>query len=278
MKKRIHLTVLAAGIVFLGIGLGVANRATAGGSSIQSRMTLSVLSDTITVKLAVTNTGNEDGRKIRAVLYIFGRTLESEPLDRLETGKSHTFFFDFPVPGDRRGQFAFVGEVFFHDAALTRYSALSAGTFLLRNQYPSVIIGRSPGVTLDKKGRITVHVKNTSPRPRTVTAGLYLPYALLADQTEKRFQIHANEETTVSFDLKYRYDLGGAVYPLFCVLEYEDNENRQVSLVRSVARITEPKDWFLKTRWYWLSGFGGIAVVWILYFFLGTARKCQHLS
>ena len=255
------------------IGLSHANPVEAGGISIRSRMTLSVLSDKITVKLEASNTGDESGKKIHAVLKIFDRIFESQTLDRLDAGKSHTFFFDVAVPDKRNGQFAFIGEVVFHDANLHPFSALSAGTFLFRNRYPSLIQGRCPGMSFEKKERFTVYVKNTSPRPQTVKATLFVPYALTAVEKEKQFQIKANDETTVEFEIKYRYDIGSAVYPFFCVLEYEEKENHHASLVQSTARIMEPKNWFTKTRWYWLAGLGGIGVAWTVFFVLLIIKR-----
>lgn len=236
-------------------------------------MTLSVLSDRITVKLEASNTGDEAGKKIRAVLHIFDHILKSQTFNRLDAGKSHTFFFDVAVPEDRHGQFAFIGEVVFHDDNLHPFSAISAGTFLLRNKYPSLIQGRCSDISFEKKGPLTVYVKNTSPRPQTVKATLYLPYALMAIEKEKRFRIKANDETPVNFELKYRYNIGSAVYPFFCVLEYEEKENHHASLVQSTARIMEPKNWFTKTRWYWLAGLGGICVAWTVFFFMGTIKR-----
>jgi len=268
------IRVVLAACLVIGLSQGLsANRVEAGGISIRSRMTLSVLSDRITVKLEASNTGDEAGKKIRAVLHIFDYILKSKTFDRLDAGKSHTFFFDVTVPEDRHGQFAFIGEVVFHDDNLHPFSAISAGTFLLRNKYPSLIHGRCSDISFEKKGRFTVYVKNTSPRPQTMKATLYLPYALMALEKEKRFRIKANDETPVNFELKYRYNIGSAVYPFFCVLEYEEKENHHASLVQATARIVEPKNWFTKTRWYWLAGLGGIGVAWTVFFVLLSIKR-----
>jgi hypothetical protein len=250
------------------IGITHANRAEAQGISIRSRMTLSVLSDRITVNLEAINAGDAAGRKIHAVLRIFDRILKSPPLDRLDAGKSHTFFFTAAIPENRRGQFAFIGEVIFHDNDLHPFSAVSGGTFLLKNRYPSLIHGRCPDLSFEKEKRFTVYVKNASPRPQTVKATLYLPNALVALETEKRFKINANEETGVVFEIKYRYHSGSAVYPFYCALEYEQNQNHHASLVQSSARIMEPADWYAETRWYWLAGLGGICLIWMGYPFM----------
>jgi hypothetical protein len=250
------------------IWLSPTDRAEAQGISIQSRMTLSVLSDRITVNLEAINAGDEAGRKIHAVLRIFDRILKSPPLDLLDAGKSHTFFFTAAIPENRRGKFAFIGEVIFHDNSLHLFSAVSAGTFLLKNRYPSLIHGRCPDLSFEKEKRFTVYVKNTSPRPQTVKATLYLPNALVAVETEKHFQIKANEETGVAFEIKYRYHSGSAVYPFYCALEYEENQNHHASLVQSAARIMEPADWYAETRWYWLAGLGGICLIWMGYPFI----------
>ena len=238
------------------------SKADGGVITLRVKMTLSVAGDRVSVKADATNTGTDPVRKVQAVLHIFDRSFTSETLERIDVKQSRSFSFDVSIPEGKQGRFPFVGEIFFHDSNLNTLSALSAGLFQLKSRYPPGLTGRATPLTLSREGTLRVQIANPLPRPQICKATLYLPHALAASDRQKQIPLEAHKETAIEFQVKNRYGYGGANYPIFCVLEYEENSHHNAVLVRAAVRIKEPINWFVRTRWYWLGGLAVILMGW----------------
>ncbi len=237
-------------------------KALAGNLSIRMRMTLSIVSDTIKVKVDATNHGTEPAHKLCAYLHIFEQSLASEILDRLKVHETRSFYFKVPIPSGKRGRFPFIGEVFFHDANRHPFSALSCAVFNLKCKSHSYLTGHVPDMSIGGKGNLSLLITNLTSFPRKCTATLYLPHGLTTPKRQKNLQLDPYGKRKADFLLKNRYGIGGATYPVFCTIEYDEKGINHVEIVRSTVRIKECQNWFVKTRWYWLCGMVPIVLWW----------------
>lgn len=243
-------------------------KAYAGTLTIRMQTTISVASDFINAEIAATNTGTESAHNLRAFFYLFDRFFESEVLDLLEVRQTRSFHFKIPVQPGKRGRFAFVGEVLFHDANLHPFSALSCATFNLKSKTISNLTGHPPDLTIKEKGILSLQITNLASWPRLCTATLYLPHGLTTSVKYKELRLDPYGIRKTDFPLKNRYRIGSASYPVFCTLEYEERGMHHAEIVRSTIYVKECQNWFLKTRWYWLGGVVSLLLVWIgLWFF-----------
>jgi len=238
-------------------------KAYAGTLTMQMQTTISVASDLINAEIVATNTGTEPAHNLRAFLHIFDRSLESEVLEILEVRQTRSFHFKISLPSGKRGRFALVGEVLFHDANLHPFSALSCAAFNLKNKTISYLTGHAPDLTIKEKGNLSLQVTNLASCPRTYTATLYLPHGLTTSARHKDLRIDPYGIKKTDFPLKNRYGIGGASYPVYCTLEYEERGIHHAEIVRSTIYVRECKNWFLKTRWYWLGGLVSLILGWI---------------
>lgn len=241
----------------------VCENACAGTLTIRMQTTISVASDFINAEIATTNTGTEPAHNVYAFLHIFDRFLESEVLDILEVRQTRSFYFKISHPPGKRGRFPFVGEVLFHDANHHPFSALSCATFNLKSKSISYLTGHAPDLTIKERGNLSLQITNLASCPRTCTATLYLPHGLTTSVRHKDLQLDPCDRRKVDFLLKNRYGIGGASYPVFCTLEYEEKGIHHAEIVRSTIYVKEYKNWFLKTRWYWLGGMVLLLLGWI---------------
>jgi len=235
----------------------------AGTITIDLKMTVSVASGRLSIKMDAVNSGSEDARHVRSVLHVFDQSFTAAKLDTLTVQTVRSFHFDIPIPRQTRGLFPYVGELVFHDANMHPFSAVSAGTFKYRNSFSPEVTGTVKPVTLDRTGALQVEVINNGMRPYDLTATLCLPKALETSNRRLQFRAGAREKTFIEFPLTDRYGTGGSTYPVFCILEYDVNAHHQTVLLSSEVRIPQSQNWFVQTRWYWLAGLGGIAVIWI---------------
>lgn len=204
---------------------------------------------------------------------MLNQTLTSETQDRMDIHQTRSFNFEKPLPFGKLGQFPFVAEVFYADANLHPFSALSAGIFQIKSRISPKIYGRSSNLWIEEKGDLLVRVVSNLNSSKSVLATLYLPHALRTPIKRKRFQIDAQDEITVEFLLNNRYRISGANYPVFCILEYDEKEHHTV-IVRSQVRIKEPVNWFVKTRWYWIAGIVPMVLTWAV---IGLRRAGNEL-
>ncbi len=225
-------------------------------------MTLSVADERVRVLLEAENKGNESAERVKAVLHIFGGAVEAQPIDRIDAGNKTSFAFELPLPKEKTGRFPFVGEVFFHDHRMNPYSALTAGTFPAAGGSKPGISARASYIAVATRGTLKIIVTNRLGSVQPLKATLFLPYALTASRLEQEIQAEPGKQSAVEFELSNRCGIGGARYPIFCVLEYDENGAPNTVLVQSLVTIKEPENWFVRTRWYWLWGFFGILGVW----------------
>ena len=238
--------------------------ANAGELTINVKMTLSVVSDRIEIRVTATNIGNEATHQIESSLSIFDQSLKSEVLERLDVQQDHSFLFEVFRPVNKRGVFPFVGEVRSHDAKLYPYSALAAGTFKLDSKFFAGLTAEVRDLTIKKKETLAIHVTNLSKDPKNVNASLYLPQALITPKKHKYLRLGSNGKSVIEFPVQNRFGKGGATYPVFCVLKYNDHGHHQAVILRSKIRLDEPKNWFNVTHWYWFAGLVPISLFWVV--------------
>jgi len=270
---RKALLLIRVGLIFYFFSAITTGKTFAGIISIQMRMSHSFVSDRINVRIDATNRGTESAQNLRAFLYIFNRTLTSQVLDRLEKEETRSFNFEIPKPDDKRGRFAFTGEILFHDANNHPFSALSCNTFNIGYNPPSQFKGNIPHLTVEKKGTVRVQVVNLTSRTRTSRIFLRLPHGLYAPVNPKSLKFDPYAEKEVNFQIENRYGISAATYPFFCIIEDKSGKVHYAEILRSTIQVKEFKNWFRQTKWYWLAGIVPIILCWIVV--LSFRRKTQ---
>lgn len=270
---RKALLLIRVGLIFYFFSAITTGKTFAGIITIQIRMTHSFASDRIKVRIDATNRGTESAQNLRAFLYIFNRTLTSEVLDRLKKEETHSFDFEIPKPDDKRGRFAFTGEVLFHDANNHPFSALACNTFNIRYNPSPQFTGHIPHLTVKEKGKLRIQVINLTPGNRTSRVLLRLPHGLISPVNPKSLKLGPYGKSEVNFQIENRYGIGAATYPFFCILEDKSGKVHYAEILRSTIQVKEFKNWFHQTKWYWLAGIVPIILCWIVV--LSFRRKTQ---
>jgi len=201
---RKALLLIRVGLIFYFFSVITTGKTFAGIITIQIRMTHSFVSDRIKVRIDATNRGTKSAQNLRAFLYIFNRTLTSEVLDRLKKEETHSFDFEIPKPTEKRGRFAFTGEVLFHDANNHPFSALACNTFNIRYNPSPQFTGYIPHLTVKEKGKLRIQVINLTPGNRTSRVLLRLPHGLISPVNPKFLKLGPYGKSEVNFQNQKR--------------------------------------------------------------------------
>lgn len=237
----------------------------AGTLSLQMDLRPIVASNRIDVSIKATNHGTEAAYKIHAVLKIFGKSFSSDILKKLETGAGYTFRFKMAVPAGIKGTFPLIGEIVFHDAGQQPYSALAGAPLELNGPQKSNLAGIPRNPFIDKNRNFHLRVINPAPRLREITATLYLPLSLDTDKNKQKLTLGPRSYREIDFSIKNRYGINAdATYPIYFTLEFDEDGMHQVHIITSAVQIVRDKNWFVKTRWYWLGGGIFILLGWIV--------------
>ena len=255
---------LKSGLFFICIYcLFIAGNALAGTITIRMQTTLTVSADRIEVLITAANLGTEPAHDLQAFLHIFDRSLASGITPRLDVGQTRSFRLHLPIPSAKKGHFPFIGEVLYHDANNQPFSALSCDVFHLKHKAVSELTGHVSNLTIKGSGKLSVQICNPLSRPLNCTATLHLPKGLATPLRQKYFAIDPNREKIIEFQVIDRYETESAVYPIFCALEYEEGGVHYSKILQSTVRIKAFKNWFKKTKWWWLAGVVPIVLMWL---------------
>lgn len=227
--------------------------ASAGVITLQTRMTLSVRNQTVSVVITARNTGTDAARNLRAVVCMAGCRTESAARPLLPVQETAIFSVNIDVPPGTCGAFPVIGKILFHDVARHAFEAVNVTTFHLgRKTDPglNVICGN---LSLALEGRLPVHIGNMSDSPRQCRVTLFAPRAVSVPQNRQTLWLRPKEEKNLEFRIRCREKFD-ACYPVFCTVEYDDSEIHYARTVRGTIRIERDENWFKKTRWYWLAG------------------------
>jgi len=254
---------IQSGILFLCLCCLIAGEKTfAATLTIRMQMTLTIITNQIKVRIVASNHGTEPAHDLQAFLNIFDRSLKSEVIDLLNVQQTQSFDFQVPIPPQKRGRFPVLGEVLYHDTRRHPFSALSCNTFHLKSNTTSDLTARAPDLTIKENGALSVRISNLSDSSHQCKAALYLPHGLSTPVRQKLFVLAPNGQSKVEFLLTNRYGIDGAVYPIFCILEYQNEGVNETIIVKSMVRIKQFLNWFKETKWFWLGGIVPIVLFW----------------
>jgi len=100
-----------------------------------------------------------------------------------------------------------------------------------------------------------------------------LPQSFNTPQYKKNVALSSRNFEHIDFPISYRYGINDASYPVFCVLEFDEDGIHHTALIRTTVQIVRSRNWFLRTRGYWLAGLPVILFGWIVAWRCGRAGR-----
>ena len=247
----------------------------AGTLTIQSQMSIQVFRSHIRVKVKISNHGKEPAYKTGVRLRVFDETWTSNFVNTLSINATEGFEFTPFISKSQKGRYPITAEVIFHDANRYPFSHISCTTFCVKQDTKSMIKGTANDISMTRTGNLILNVTNPEDKPKKVRVTLMIPRAFAADNRRIEFQLEKGEKSLV-FPINNYKALHGTQHNYFLLIEYEQNGMHYSCFAKGRININDLKNWFSKTRWYWLAGLGLWIFIWCLYCLIGKLKSRPH--
>lgn len=240
---------------------GAACPAFAGNLSIRIRAALVAENRLVKGTVEIANQGSEDALRLRMEILFPSGSVTFPELPRLNADESKTFSIEHPLGSIKHGTYPLPILVTFHDVNLYPFSALSCPTFSVGKESSGGIRYSSRPFTVGKEGTAVIDLENPESRSKVLTATLILPREFACPEKERKIFLGAFQRQSVPFNIVNRHALPEAAYPMFCLLQYDEEDLHHTGVCRMMTRVREGRNWFYRTRWVWFAVGGALVVL-----------------
>jgi hypothetical protein len=248
--RHIHpLTLLLAFFIWLCFYQALAS---GGIIQISTTTTAEVTGNLLKIKVTVTNSGSATSYDVQSHIIVFGEKKSSQLRGQLNRDQSETFFFEKTLQKIKKGRYPLITRVTFHDSNNYPFSAVSCTTLILKEDSGSDLLCSGDEVSIEKSGILRFSVQNRGQGTPTIQASLVLPDELSTPLPERVFLVEPDGEKTIIFEINNFSALSGARYPVFCILEYEVEDNHHAEVCESLVEMVDTENWFQRTQMFWL--------------------------
>jgi hypothetical protein len=229
-----------------------AGPATAGIIRIETQTSVTVADGILQVEVRATNKGDEPAREVHVHLMFSGKCLSRQGKDLLREGEPVTVFFrNIPSPA-KPGAYPLITRITFQDIKGHPFSAVSCTSVSIGQSAAPALECLGKAASISRDGLLRFDVKNSGSCSRNASATLVLPEELSTQIPRKDLVIEPGQEEVLLFEISNFSALVGAVYPVFCFLEYDSEDARYTEVGNGSVRIVKAENWFRRTRPLWL--------------------------
>jgi len=247
------------------LALVLAPALAAGGSiSISIAPTAEVKDGVLTVRVRVSNGGDEAAESVAPVLQTGESTTRAEARPSLGPGESMTSALSLQVGTLAPGRWPYRLAVDYTDANQYPFQALHVGLFTVGSAPPGkVAVSEIKAQPLSGSGTIRVHVKNLAGAERQVALKVAVPDGLEVTRPVEPVSLAAWGEADVSVPIVNRTALVGSRYPIFVAAEYDGDGLHQAVVGQGIVEIQSAQSFVGTWRTpLWIAG-GTLVVVWL---------------
>lgn len=231
--------------------------AIAGIIQIETQTSVTVADGIVDVEVTATNKGDEPACNVHVHLMLLGKSRSHKGKDLLREGESVTVFFRRIPSPSKVGTYPLITRITFQDINRHPFSAVSCSSVSIGESSSSALECLGKAVSISRGGLLRFSVKNRESRSRTTSATLVLPEELSTPVPRRELVIEPGTEEVLLFEISNFSALVGAVYPVFCYLEYDSGDAHYTEVANSSVRIVKTVNWFRRTRPVWL----GLAII-----------------
>lgn len=242
---------------FLAFMLFQAAPTIAGIIQIETQTSVTVADGIAEVEVTATNKGDEPACNMQVHLMLLGKSRSQNLKDPLREGESKTIFFHESTSPSTAGTYPLITRITYQDVNRYPFSAVSCSSFLIGEGVNSALESLGKAVSIARNGLLRFAVKNRGSSPRTTSATLVLPEELSTPVPRRELLIEPGAEEVLLFEISNFSALVGAVYPVFCYLEYDSGDAHYTEVGNSSVRIVKTENWVRRTRPVWL----GLAII-----------------
>ena len=184
-----------------------------------------------TVRISVRNKGDEPAYNIRITARVMEEIVVSPLLDILKPGHPYNRDMGMDLIVEKAGRYPVIVTVDYTDASYYPFTALAVSFLDYKEKAVGRVFGRADPLEIARGGRVGVALKNLETAEKNIRVRLILPKDFSTPAPEMEVTVPVGKEKTVAFDIQNISALPGSRYPVYALLEYEDEQRHYTSEV-----------------------------------------------
>jgi hypothetical protein len=237
--------------------------------SITITPTAEIRSGSLTVRLSISNLGDEAAHSVTPTLHFRDREARGKGTPSLAPNASLQETLTLPAADLTPGRWPYRVSVDYTDANQYPFQALQVLALAVGNPPPAKVAVLDTGsTTIATSGSLSVKLKNLAGVSHTAVVRVVVPDSLEITQKLPAVSLSGSEEKTISTQVVNRTALAGSRLPVFVIVEYDDGPTHQAVVSRGRIEIVSKGSFFARQRILWwvvalilLLGWGGF-ILW----------------
>jgi len=247
------------------VGSLLAGTAAAKNISISISPTVELQGETLSVRVKVTNGGDEAAHSVVPVVHFGEHEARGTVRDALGPNQSLEQTLSLPVGKLGPGRWPYQLAIDYADANQYPFQALHVGLLTTGNPPPAkAAVPEVAAGQVDKSGSARVKVKNLAAADRKATVTMIVPDGLEATKATQELGLAGWEEKSLSFPLVNRTALPGSRYPVFVAVDYDDGGMHQSVVAQGIVEIVAPRNFWEENQRFLIGGVGFLVALWLV--------------
>jgi hypothetical protein len=228
----------------------------------------------LVVQATVGNTGDESAKAVAVNLRFGDNKVRGKLHDDLAPNQSFEEELSIPTGELAAGRWPYQIAVDYADANLYSFQALLVTTLVVGNPpVPKLSVAEIKSSGIAESGPLSFKLKNLSGTDRDVSYRIVVPEGLEANEPTGTIHLKAYAEDTASTTIVNRTALAGSRYPVFVMLEYEDDGVHQGFVSQGIVEIVPPRDFWEQYQTLLIGGAGLLLAAWLVLVVRGTMSR-----
>jgi hypothetical protein len=227
--------------------------AAAGIIQMETQTSVTVTDSIVEVRVTATNKGNEPARNVHVHLTVFGKSCGRKAKDLLRQGESVSVLFRKIPTHENYGTYPLITRITFQDINRHPFSAVSCSAVSIGKSANSEVECLGKDTSISRNGLLRFTITNSGSEPRTTSATLVLPEELSTPIPRRELAVEPGKDEVLLFEISNFSALVGAVYPVFCYLEYNLGDIHCTEVGNGSVKIVKKDNWFSRTKTVWLG-------------------------
>ena len=212
--------------------------------TMQTTTSITTSEESIQLNISTINKGDEPAYNVQFIADIDGKKATSEVKQRLEVDEKFVFDKLVKNPLEKKGTYPLILTTKYEDANGYPFSAISVSTFANKEASISEIAAKLEAIELSDKGIMKLTVKNTGKTEKDLNIRLVTAKELTINNDEFELNLASKEEKTIEFEIESFSALPGSTYPIYSVIEYEEDDMHFTESGNGTVRVVEKKGIF----------------------------------
>jgi len=246
----------------------------AGFIAIDIRVEAAVEDKKLKASIEVTNNGNEPAYNVDVNADLKGQVFSIPLKNVLNAKEKVTGELVLEVAVDKPGLYPLIITVNSTDANQYPLSAVSVVHFSYQEKIIPRVFGSLTNSEISNKGKVVFRLKNLDSRNKKVNIRLIIPRELSVYPLQKPITLMAFSEKNLEFQITNFSALEGSVYPIYAIMEYEQNNRHYSTSAIGNVKIGAPKGGFIKSNRELLIG----VIVVLVCIFIYANHKAHKSS